>query len=221
MAMTDPREERSGATEPVEVLACGRDLAALWDGAGEGARPETGRPGGSVDPHARDCPYCAAALADLARLRAAALAAVPVPGGEPDPALVTARVMEAVRSELRPGRTLPLGGAEGCWIHEAVAARSLRAAAEEVPGVRAGSCRVDPPAGRGGAAGRGPVGVRLEVTVEYGRDLPQVCGAVRRAVAGAADQRLGLSVAGLDVAVVDLHEPPGPTRRSPSGEGAE
>ncbi|MFJ9939699.1 Asp23/Gls24 family envelope stress response protein [Streptomyces erythrochromogenes] len=202
-----PPEERPDG-EHAELLACGRDLAAVWEAAertghtGRGEQAET-------DPHTLRCPHCREAVADLERLRTAAAAPAPAGAGGPaDTSALVRRVMDVVRLELRPGRTLPLGGAdEDIWVYESVAARTLRAAAEEVPGVRAGSCRITPPGGRGEPA-RGPVTVHLEVTVEYGHDLRATSEAVRRAAFRGAHERLGLTVSALDVTVTDLHDPP-------------
>ncbi|MFF3721633.1 Asp23/Gls24 family envelope stress response protein [Streptomyces erythrochromogenes] len=199
-----PPEERSDE-EHAELLACGRDLAAVWE-----QTERTGHTGqAQADPHTLRCPHCREAVADLERLRTAAVAPTPaVAGGPADTTALARRVMDVVRLELRPGRTLPLGGAdEDIWVYESVAARTLRAAAEEVPGVRAGSCRIAPPGGRGEHV-RGPVTVHLEVTAEYGHDLRATSEAVRRAAVRAADERLGLTVSALDVTVTDLHDPP-------------
>ncbi|XUM02643.1 Asp23/Gls24 family envelope stress response protein [Streptomyces venezuelae ATCC 10712] len=123
-------------------------------------------------------------------------------------------MMDVVRLELRPGRDLPLGEVEeDTWIYESVAARALRAAAEEVPGVRAGSCRITPPGSRTDP-GRGPVAVRVTVTVAYGLDLMTASEAVRDRVAQAARERLGLAVSAVDVTVTDLHEPPDQPRKA-------
>lgn len=197
--------------EDFEQLACGRDLAEVWEQAADT------RTGPHTDPHTRTCAYCRAALADLRRLREAALAPSGLrPAAPLDTSAVVRRVMDVVRMELRPGRNLPLGEHdEDGWIYESVAARTLRAAAEDVPGVRAGSCRITPPGGRADPA-RGPVTVHLQITAAYGLDLPDTAGAVRERVARAARERLGLPLAELDVTVTDLHEPPD----QPQGTGA-
>ncbi|WP_051699799.1 Asp23/Gls24 family envelope stress response protein [Streptomyces sp. NRRL F-4474] len=190
--------------EHVELLACGRDLAAVWEQTEYAGRPgHTGR--AQADAHTLGCAHCREAVADLERLRTAALAPTTADaGGPPDASALVRRVMDVVRLELRPGRTLPLGEAdEDIWMYESVAARTVRAAAEEVPGVRAGSCRIAPP----GGGVRGPVTVRLEVTVEYGHDLRATSEAVRRGAVSAARDRLGLTVSALDVTVSDLHDP--------------
>ncbi|QDQ16812.1 hypothetical protein FH965_39245 [Streptomyces spectabilis] len=189
---TAPEEER---------LPCGRGLADVWE-AGEA---------GDTDPHVADCPYCLPALDGFYELqdvvwraRDAQLSAWPS-----DASALSARIMDVVRLELRPGRTLPLGEAEeDAWIVEAAAARSFRAAAETLPGVRAGSCRVAP-AGSGGAP-RAPVGVRIEIQAAPSWDLPEVADRVRRRIADAAADDLGLRVAAVDVVITDLLDDPPP-----------
>ncbi|MFJ7269067.1 hypothetical protein ACIQV3_20910 [Streptomyces sp. NPDC099050] len=220
MAMNEPREPREPrhGTEPQdvqdvqdvqEVLPCGRDLADLWDRQ-DGTEAGDARSAGS---HAATCGHCAAALADFARLRRAVLrdareaqeAQETGADGEEAVSRLTANIMDVVRLELRPGRTLALGEMdEDSWIYEAVAARTFRTAAERVPGVQAGSCRVSP--GPGPRTGdRTPAHVRIEVTVGTTRDLPLTADRIREQVARAARQALGMHIASIDVAVTDLH----------------
>ncbi|MEW1718082.1 hypothetical protein [Streptomyces sp. NPDC093109] len=190
-----------------EPLPCGRELSAVWEAwdAGEA----------SGDPHLTTCPHCAAALADLAALddavREARTDEAPDPAGLAE---LTGRVMDIVRLELRPGRTLPLGGPEDdAWIVEAAAARAFRAAAETLPSVRAGSCRItplDPDAARrpttagAGPGDRGPVRVRLEVAAGLRWRLPELAESVRERVAEAAREAIGIDVARIDVLIVDV-----------------
>ncbi|MFE9046007.1 Asp23/Gls24 family envelope stress response protein [Streptomyces sp. NPDC007818] len=192
-----PDDQASGEQVP-EILACGRDLATVWERA---ARPHTD------DPHLLTCVSCQQAVSDLERLRAAALPPAGAPPAPVDTSDLVRRVMDVVRLELRPGRHLPLGEMdEDSWIYESVAARTLRTAAETVADVRAGSCRITPPGGR--APARGPVTVHIEITVAYGRDLRATCDAVRDSLGHAAREHLGLHVTALDVTVTDLHDPP-------------
>ncbi|MGW4050231.1 Asp23/Gls24 family envelope stress response protein [Streptomyces sp. NPDC004779] len=197
--MSTPRPRENPDDEGLELLACGRDLAAVWEQATLAS---------ADDLHTLSCVFCSQAVADLERLRAAALPlATATPPADVDTSALVERVMDVVRLELRPGRDLPLGASdEDSWIYESVAARTLRAAAEEVPGVRAGSCRITPQGSRL-SPGRGPVGVRIAITVEYGRDLRCVTDAVRDGLARAALERLGLAVSAFDVTVTDLHDP--------------
>lgn len=206
--------EEAGTPDPYgespdgdDLLPCGRSLYAVWEDNETGADPAADMRAAPGHRPA-DCPHCTAALQELRtlddfvqRARAEDEAAPP-----PDATGVAARVMDLVRLELRPGRTLPLGDAdEGHWIVEAAAAKTLRSAAETVPGVRAGSCRVAP-AGGTTAGPRGPVRVTIEVEAGARRALPALAEAVRTAVAGAADRAIGMRVAEVDVAVVDLFD---------------
>ncbi|MFI8360484.1 Asp23/Gls24 family envelope stress response protein [Streptomyces sp. NPDC085612] len=200
MAMNTPHphDNPDPDDEGLELLACGRDLATVWEHAD---RPET-------DPHTATCPHCRQAVEDLQHLRAAVLPPATTPPADIDTTAVVRRVMDAVRLELRPGRNLPLGEVgEDSWIYESVAARTLRTAAEQVPGVLAGSCRITPPGSRTQPT-RGPSTVHLAITVVYGHDLPTTTRAVRENLIRAARQHLGLTLGDLDVTVTDLHEPP-------------
>ncbi|MFD3682954.1 hypothetical protein [Streptomyces sp. NPDC058613] len=212
MAMNEP--EYDPDTGDDGLLPCGRDLATLWDRWQQGPR-------GAADPHTADCPHCAPALADLARLRDVVRrdGEETGTGWQADASRLASDVMDVVRLELRPGRTLALGDAdEDAWIHEAVAARAFRAAAERVPGVGAGSCRVDPEPGPGpgpgpasgavsgsGARPRTPARVRIEVTVGAARDLQRTADRIRRQIGEAARQELGMRITSVDVVVTDLH----------------
>ncbi|MEU4981529.1 Asp23/Gls24 family envelope stress response protein [Streptomyces sp. NPDC021969] len=204
----------SGADEHAEDerLACGRLLSEVWE-AGEG---------GADDPHLRVCAHCSAAVRQL-DLLGAAVRGAGGGGREPewDAGALTERVMDVVRLELRPGRPLPLGEREeDLWVREAMAAKALRAAAETVPGVRAGSCRIRP-AESGGSPSRGPVRVRLEVVVPLTPRLRDLAEEVRRRVRGAADDALGLPVDHVDVHITDVTEPAGadPAGTGPAGTG--
>ncbi|CAL9637851.1 Asp23/Gls24 family envelope stress response protein [Streptomyces sp. enrichment culture] len=193
-----PGTGAGGAEEPVddERLACGRLLSEVWEAREDGAD----------DPHVRACPYCSAAVRQLDLLGAAVREAGGGREPEWDAGALTERVMDVVRLELRPGRPLPLGEREeDLWVREAMAAKALRAAAETVPGVRAGSCRIRP-AESGGSPARGPVRVRLEVVVPLTPPLRDLAEEVRRRVHGAADEALGLPVADVDVHITDVIE---------------
>ncbi|WP_326599339.1 hypothetical protein [Streptomyces sp. NBC_01803] len=202
MALNEPSDE------PVdgEPLPCGRSLMEVWELWDEGLA--------GADPHIRSCPHCSAALEELRLLGDVVQQTRTAEPAEPETHAVTARVMDIVRLELRPGRTLPLGEPdEDTWVVEAAAARVCRAAAESVPGVRAGSCRVAPPAE---GARRGPVRVRLEVVVDLSWTVPGLADAVRGRVAAAAWEDIGLEVGAIDIVVVDMidaADEPHPRRR--------
>ncbi|MFE3249321.1 hypothetical protein [Streptomyces sp. NPDC059209] len=183
-----------------ELLPCGRELSAVWD-AWDDRGPAASPSSGVADPHLVECPHCSAALADLAALGDAVdrtrAAERPGPSELSD---LTARVMDIVRLELRPGRSLPLGEPdEDLWIVEAAAARAFRGAAESLPGVRAGSCRISP-------RERGPVRVRLEVAAGLHLGLPDLADEIRARVAASARDTIGIEVESIDVFVVDLFD---------------
>ncbi|MCX4858693.1 Asp23/Gls24 family envelope stress response protein [Streptomyces canus] len=198
-AHTDPPNRASVHGDDDEVLPCGRLLSRTWEDWEQ--RPD--------DAHLRSCPYCRDAVRELDRMESAVrdLRTEAVDGSLYDAEPLTRRIMDVVRMELRPGRPLPLGEpAEDLWIMEAVAARTLRAAAETVAGVRAGSCRLlDAGADDAGADGvvEG-VGVRLDIHAPAGAPLPELAAQVRERVWEAADRELGLVVAMVDIRVTDL-----------------
>ncbi|MGW6061491.1 Asp23/Gls24 family envelope stress response protein [Streptomyces sp. NPDC055189] len=195
------REAGFGVLPDDELLPCGRELSYVWEQV----------EAGTADPHIESCPHCTQAVNALRHLEGIVTQAREVtPREEPDTSALTGRVMDVVRLELRPGRTLPLGDEdEDAWIVEAAAARTIRAAAESLPGVRAGSCRIDPlapgsaaaPAGR---LARGPVNVRIGVQVPLTWNLPEAADLVRGRVIEAVDGELGMRIAGVDVTITDV-----------------
>ena len=174
-----------------ELLPCGRLLSRTWDDWEQQ----------TDDPHLRSCPHCRQAVHGLDGLESVvrglqeeADASASAYDTEP----LTRRIMDVVRLELRPGRPLPLGEpAEDLWIMEAVAARTLRAAAETVSCVRAGSCRLLP-------LPQGLVEVRLDIHAPADVSLPELAEEVRGKVREAADRQLGMAIAAVDVRVTDL-----------------
>ncbi len=189
--------------EDEEQLPCGRTLREVWDAWDEDRA--------TADPHYAACPHCTGALQGLRMLdgfvrsartadeeeRAAAGGGTGT--GEGAAEAVTARVMDIVRRELRPGRSLPLGEPdEDAWIVEAAAARAFRSAVDGLPGVRAGSCRIV------AGADRPAVRVRVEVAADLTRSVPELADLVRDRIAAAAQDAVGLDVAAVDVAVVDV-----------------
>ncbi|MFD7421396.1 hypothetical protein ACFV6M_13260, partial [Streptomyces californicus] len=167
-----PPETRTDPDD--ETLPCGRLLSRVWADWEDAVH----------DDHTAQCAHCRPAVADLERLesRVRALDAEPAQTSF-DAASVVDRVMDTVRLELRPGRPLPLGdAAEDLRIMENAAARVLRRAAEEVPGVRAGSCRLTP----GATTVEVALSVRAPLTTP---DVRAVAQEVRRRVHEAADRR--------------------------------
>lgn len=195
MAMSaNPDRPEDSRYEEDERLACGRLLTYVWEAW------DTGR--SADDPHFADCPFCSAALADLSGLGDAVRRTCAQEPGAPDATAVTARVMDLVRLELRPGRPLPLGErGEDHWMVEAAVARMLRAAVDGLPGVRAGSCRIAP---LDPADPDGELHVRVEVAASLGLPMPDLADDVRARIAEVADRDIGIHLATTDVFVVDV-----------------
>ncbi|MGY1453080.1 hypothetical protein [Streptomyces sp. SS8] len=145
--------------------------------------------------------------------------------------MATDRLTQAVRRQIGFGRLLPLGGAEdGAWIAERAAADVLRQAAAGLPGVRPGTPRLSPAGpGAGGkpavpmppsALPPGPVTISAEFEAGTEEPLPAAAERLRSALAEAADRRLGLVVAAVDLRITGLLGGPddGPRPEEPSGE---
>ncbi len=197
MSANPDRPEDSRYEEEDERLDCGRLLTDVWDAWDNGRS--------SDDPHFADCPHCSAALADLKGLGDAVRRSCAQEPGPPDATAVTARVMDLVRLELRPGRPLPLGEPEeDHWMVEAAVARMLRAAVDRLPGVRAGSCRVAP---LDPADPTGELHVRVEVAASLGLPMQDLADAVRARITEVADRDIGIRLTTTDVLVVDILDP--------------
>ncbi|GAY12141.1 Asp23/Gls24 family envelope stress response protein [Pseudonocardia sp. N23] len=183
---TDPVD-----TGPVELLACGRDAAEVWDHAAAG----------TLDEHERDCPHCGAAAADARGLEEmvghlAGQSLVP-------PETVVDRVVGAVLAELRPRDLIPLDSPHGpAALDAAAAAAVLRGVVDAMAGMRARSCRITRPSAPGGAPG--PAEVAMTVTARFGVDLASTTARVRQMVLAAGEQALGVPVARVDIEVVDV-----------------
>ncbi|MFR9804686.1 Asp23/Gls24 family envelope stress response protein [Pseudonocardia sp. RS010] len=194
---------------PIEPLACGRDAADVWDHAVEGV----------LDAHESECPHCRAAAADALGLdsvvhRMAAERPLPSPSALDG---VLQAVLDTVTAELRPQDLLPLDSPAGpARLSRPAAARVLRHVVDGMDGMRARSCRIEPPGsgagGRSGAApgGTDPFGVTVVITVtaRFGVNLASVTARVRQMVVVAGEQALGVPVRSVDIAVVDLWDEP-------------
>ncbi|MDJ0463032.1 hypothetical protein [Streptomyces sp. H27-C3] len=183
-------QEQGPSVDPAddEVLPCGRSLADVWDDR---------LSDDPTDGHPAHCPHCAAALAELRVLDDFVGRARSTDAELPDAEAVTARVMDIVRLELRPGRTLPLGEPdEDSWVFESAAAKAFRAAADALPGVRAGSCRIAPV--------ESEARVEVAVTVALTWNLQEASDAVRGRIFAAARDVLGMPLRSVDVRVTDI-----------------
>ncbi|MGW1541818.1 nucleopolyhedrovirus P10 family protein [Streptomyces sp. NPDC002309] len=150
------------------------------------------------------------------------------------------RWTQAVRQQLHLGRLLPLGDPlDGAWVTEAAARTVMRQAAHAVPGVRPGALRLtlsDPDAAPApavppppSALPPGPLRVTADFAATPAEPLPATADRLRTALSAAAEGRLGLTVAEIDLRVTALLDeesdpdavpPPRPPRARPS-EGGE
>ncbi|MFI9823685.1 nucleopolyhedrovirus P10 family protein [Streptomyces sp. NPDC052013] len=142
------------------------------------------------------------------------------------------RWTQAVRRQLGLGRFLPLGGPrDGAWIAERAAESGLRRAmAREVPGVRLDAVRIAladpegvsepvvPPPPSAPAPGPLRLTAEFAATASASEPLPSTAGRLRAALAQAAEERIGLAVAEVDLRVTDLLE--GAPEPWPSGGDA-
>lgn len=146
-----------------------------------------------------------------------------------------------VRRQLGLGRLLPLGGPrDGAWISEEAARAVLRAAAEDLRGVRLGQVRVGlahpgdthepavpaPPS----ALPPGPLRLAADFEATPAQPLPVTAEGLRTALAGAAAGLLGLEIVEVDLRVTALlgedaerspvraPEPPRPVEAGPGDE---
>ncbi|WP_241518790.1 hypothetical protein [Streptomyces sp. CB03238] len=135
--------------------------------------------------------------------------------------------MATVRSRIGLGRLIALGdAADGAWIAERAADAVLRRAARRVPGVEPGRLRIAlagaesatvpafpaPP----GSVPPGPLRVEAEFAAGYGVPLPDLTERVRTALFTAAERRLGLAVAEVDLRVTALLDAPPDSPATPA-----
>ncbi|PNG96442.1 nucleopolyhedrovirus P10 family protein [Streptomyces malaysiensis] len=149
--------------------------------------------------------------------------------------MVTDRLAQTVREQLRLGRLLPLGEREdGSWITERAAAEVLGRAAAEVPDAHLESLRIapaDPDAVEGpavppppSALPPGPLRIAVECGATLAEPLPVTADRLRDVLLDAAADRLGLLVEAVDIRVTEVleelpalrhHQPPPPPRPRP------
>ncbi len=183
-------------------LVCGRDPCEVWDHAVTG----------QLDAHERACASCQAVVADYHSLRGPVSEYLSRPV-EPPPSLAE-RIMARVRAELRPREWLILPSPYGpVRLERSAAAAVLRHLLDQVPGVRTRRCRISA-LDRAETASLSDqpdselaVEVALSITVVVDLDIPTAVAAVRQVVVARAHQLLDLTVARVDVEVVDLFEP--------------
>lgn len=127
------------------------------------------------------------------------------------------RLARTVREQVALGRLLPLGGpADAVWIAERAAVRVLRRTADAVPGVRLGPVSLGlaadpagelPEAAPVGALPHGAVRVDAGFEAAVDGPLPLTADRLRDVLWAAAEDRLGLTVAAVDLRVTGLLDP--------------
>jgi hypothetical protein len=209
MALNDPRDTSPSRRQPAssaqntdaarlvgdERLPCGRLVSHVWQQARDAD--------GQDDPHAADCEFCQQAVEGLTALDNATNA---LRAQRLDAHTVATQVINAVRAETRLGRMLPLDDPEReLRIAETTAAKVLRRAADRVHGVRAASCRLTPD------DNSTRVAITMTLAMTLDDPLPDRAAEVRRAVAYAARQQLGLATSAIDLHIMSVLEPFKPT----------
>lgn len=193
-------------------LICGRDPSEVWDHA----------VAGHLDAHERGCTSCQAVVADYHSLRGPVSQYLSEPV-EP-PTSLAERIMARVRAELRPREWLILGSPHGpVRLKRSAAAAVQRHLIDQVPGVRARRCRIfslvqeetvqdetvahsDHAGSELTAAPEVEVAVSISVAVDD-LDIPTAVASVRRVLVAGTHRLLSLTVARVDVDVVDLYDP--------------
>ncbi len=181
MAVNDTTQEHR--------LPCGRLVEDVFDDLDSGRR----------NAHNDECEHCRSVVRGLEALEVATEALLRDPA-EPPPGVVD-RVMNAVRSELRRGGTLPLPAELGpAEISVHAVAAVLRFAADGVPGVWAQRCRValDP---------ENPelVDVEMSLSLRFGTGpLDRILEQVRRRVAVAMVGQIGPRAGHIHLTVADI-----------------
>ncbi|WAP55315.1 nucleopolyhedrovirus P10 family protein [Streptomyces sp. S465] len=133
--------------------------------------------------------------------------------------VVTDRLAQTVREQLRLGRLLPLGGPEdGSWITEHAASEVLGRAAHEVTDARLEALRIGPadpdtastPAvpPPPSALPPGPLRIAAECGATLEEALPVTADRLREVLLDEAADRLGLLVEAVDVRVTKVLEEP-------------
>lgn len=183
------------STDNDYLLPCGRGLEQVWQRLDDG----------DIDAHESSCPHCAAARESLLTLRTATRELIEEP--DPPPPDLFGRIMSAVRSDVRRGRTLTLDTPHpgAIQVSEQAVAVLLRFAADTVDGVRARGCRVQ--SSEPGEGGEQVIAVDMTIAVRHGGpSIDDVVSVVRDRVRAAATARVGVRLGTLDLTVVDIYE---------------
>ncbi|KQR03923.1 hypothetical protein ASF74_17960 [Arthrobacter sp. Leaf145] len=188
---------------PGDALECGHSLAEL------SAYLDTGE---IADPaHLDSCPECQAGLASLRRLSELGnellTADVADAGSGSDDWMQT--ILDNLRLELRPGRSIPLRAADPqdtLWETEGSVSALIRSVADSFPGTAAGKCRL---LGDITVPGAG-ITVEVEIAVVYGHAMEERAAALRNELAKVLEVQTELNIQAINITVTDVLELPAP-----------
>jgi hypothetical protein len=176
-------------TEPAPQLACGRDLAHLYEHL----------QAAQSDEHEHSCPHCREAAHYL---KPVIEAARQLAADKPEqPRGFAAAVMARVRADPRRTRRLrlPADPPATLTITEHAAAVILSSVAETVPGITSRGCRFPAPGD--------PGHVEISVSVRYGLSVSDAFETLRTRLRGAAARDLGIQLRTVDINVEDVDIP--------------
>ena len=190
------------------TLVCGTEMDGLLEQVADGDAA-------SLNPHQRQCPYCQAALGELAVMWApvAEMAAAPVTGTPGLDATVMSQIRQLGQEAWYSVRVTNRGVIR---IAARVVTALARDSARLVPGVQVvfsrsvhgtstGLAEHACSAGRPGlAAGPGVAAIDLTVAISSGRPARIVAGEVQRRVSANLRRALGLHAVTVNVLVADI-----------------
>lgn len=177
-----------------DLLGCGRSIDSVWANLGE-----------EPDAHQATCEYCLQARQQLRALYDLTQEVRTVEATEAPDASLTDRIMSAARAEVRRGRRVPLELSPHAVVEASEYAISavVRSAVDAVPGTVARACRIRVLDEQ--TEGLVNIGVSAGIKVSETRVIPELQHELRRSIARAVREKLGLRVATVDLVVEDIH----------------
>ncbi|WP_232331545.1 Asp23/Gls24 family envelope stress response protein [Agromyces laixinhei] len=181
-----------------ERLDCGKTIDELSDYLSRDRIP--------YNPDIETCPECLNALEALARVSGLSRDLILEDARALPPPAETwfEEIMVNIAHEVRAGRDLPIQHPDPrvqISITEGAVRALLRTVGDTIPGVIVGKCELLGDAERPGT----PIEVRLTVSVEWGRPIPEVSEQLHRSVTSALQQHTELNVTAIHIDVTDVH----------------
>ncbi|WP_144758680.1 Asp23/Gls24 family envelope stress response protein [Curtobacterium sp. 9128] len=160
------------------------------------------------DPSIEDSATCRLALDNMARLRELSRGALQRRAeSQPDPDTSWIdRLLETIRSEVRPGRDVPIAHPDPrlrLAMTEAAVRGLVRRTGDTTGDVVMGSCTLEGDVGEPGA----PVHVRVTAGLVYGAPAVEVADRLRARIVAALERHTDLTVASVDVVFDDVTLP--------------